>query len=102
MTLSKEQSRLRWSEIRDLWNKWDPIGVLPAMGGPLDEYDSYLGPSLRLLEQGASPNEIEGYLEEIIGNHMGLGTHGVNYVRTTAFATKLSSWFSSRWPGSHV
>src|SRR6266511_5675056 len=102
MTLSKEQSRLRWLEIRGLWNEWDPIGVLPAEGGPFDEYDSYLGPSLRLLEQGVSLGEIEKYLEDIVGNHMGLETHGVNYVRSTEFAAKLSSWFSSRWSGSHV
>jgi hypothetical protein len=102
MTLSKEQSRLRWRELRDLWNEWDPIGVLLSNGGPADEYDSYLGPSLRLLEQGASSGEIERYLEEVIGNHMGLGQHGINYVRSTAFATKLSSWFSSRWAGSHI
>lgn len=29
--------------MRDLWNEWDPIGVFPAKGGPLDEYDSYCG-----------------------------------------------------------
>src|SRR5687768_16727293 len=95
MNLTKEQSRLRWREIRDLWNEWDPIGVGPAEGGPLDEYDSYLGPSLRLLEQGASPEEIGRYLEEIVGDHMGLGASGVHYVRSTAFGAKLSSWFAS-------
>ena len=102
MTLSKEQSRLRWREIRDLWNEWDPIGVFPAKGGPLNEYDSYLGPSLRLLEEDAPLEAIESYLEEIVGTHMGLDTHGINYVRSTKFAAKLSSWFSSRWSGSHV
>ncbi len=102
MILTKEQSRLRWREIRELWNEWDPIGVFPAKGGPLDEYDSYLGPSLRLLEQNASLDEIEAYLEEIVGNHMGLGQHGVDYVRSSAFAAKLSTWFIRGWSGSHV
>jgi hypothetical protein len=100
--LDKEQSRLRWHEIRDLWNGWDPIGVMPAQDGPQDEYDGYLGPSLRLLERGASREELERYLEEIVGEHMGLGDAGVAYVRSTAFAATLQAWFSSRWADTTV
>ncbi len=41
-----------------LHRDWDPIGC----GVPLDEYDSYAWPVLRLLEAGAARAEIEDYL----------------------------------------
>ena len=49
--LTKEQSRARWAEVRALWCDWDPIGVMPSAESdwPLDEYDAYLGQTLRLL-----------------------------------------------------
>jgi hypothetical protein len=75
---------------------------MPGEAGPQDEYDGYLGPSLRLLEKGASREEIERYLEEIVGEHMGLGNTGVAYVRSTAFAATLQAWFSSRWAGTTI
>jgi len=55
-----------------------------------------------LLEQGATREALESYLEEIVGNHMGLGKHGIEYVRSTAFAASLKSWFETRWPDSSV
>ena len=71
--LNKEQSRERWRQVRALWNKWDPIGVCPNTGGPIDEYDSYLGETLRLLEAGAAEQEMADYLVWVVGEHMGLG-----------------------------
>ena len=73
MQIDKEQSRLRWSEIRKLWNEWDPIGVEPFEGGPVDEYDTYVGQSLRLLEQGSNREAVEAYLLDIVGKRIGLG-----------------------------
>jgi hypothetical protein len=60
--LDKSDSRERWRQIRDLWNEFDPIGVMGMEDWPRDEYDSYLGPTLRLLEQDASLEEIQKYL----------------------------------------
>lgn len=41
-----------------LHQDWDPIGC----GVPEDEYDSYLWPVLRLLQDGAAREEIADYL----------------------------------------
>lgn len=100
--LEKEESRQHYQEIRTLWNEWDPIGISPGKGGPLDEYDSYLGPSLRLLEQGASTIEIKKYLSYIVGEYMGLGDEGLAYYRPQEFALKLQAWFAQKREGTHV
>ena len=45
--------------VRDiLWRDWDPIGC----GVPEDEYDDYVGPTLRLLLDGKPRAEIAEYL----------------------------------------
>lgn len=41
-----------------LHGEWDPIGC----GVPLDEYDSYAWPVLKLLRAGAPRAELEAYL----------------------------------------
>lgn len=43
-----------------LHGEWDPIGC----GVPLDEYDSYAWPVLRLLMQGAPRGAVADYLRE--------------------------------------
>jgi hypothetical protein len=100
--LDKDQSGRRWCELRDLWNSWDPIGVEPQSGGPSDEYENYLGPSLRLLESSDSDQELQDYLEYVVGEYMGLGVNGVEYVRGSGFAKTLRSWFEAKWAGTHV
>lgn len=100
--LEKEESRQRYHEIRALWNEWDPIGVLPGEGRPLDEYDSYLGSSIRLLEQGAPETEIEKYLSYIVGEYTGLGDSGVAYCKPQEFTHKLQTWFAQKGSGTHV
>jgi hypothetical protein len=53
MRLTKEHSRERWNELRDLVIAWKPNGLI-AIGSPRDEYDCLLGPLMRDLEQGAA------------------------------------------------
>ena len=43
-----------------LWEDWDPIGC----GVPQDEYDDYVGPTLRLLVEKAPAADIAAYLRE--------------------------------------
>lgn len=38
MRLTKELSRQRWSEIRDLCREWDPIGVMQMQQLQLTHY----------------------------------------------------------------
>jgi len=97
LTLSKEQSRQRWGQSRDLACEWDPIGVV-SDNMNRDEYDCLLGPLLRLLEDKASTDEIFMYLDDEMKGHFGLP-----YVPTTrAFANKVKSWYENTWPNSSV
>lgn len=50
-----------------LHGDWDPIGC----GVPLDEYDSYVWPVLKLLMAMASAEEIAGYLRKAADESMG-------------------------------
>lgn len=102
MRLTKTQSRKRWKEIRELWREWDPIGVMDDPNCPRDEYDGYLGPSLRLLERGAPTEQIAGYLRYVVGEYMGLGTRGIQHSKPEQFAVRLQNWYASKWPDSHV
>jgi len=100
--LSKELSRQRYSELRDLWCDWDPIGVMDQPDWPRDEYDTYVGRSMRLLESGASDQEFLEYLEYIVGEYIGLGQAGIDYNRPAEFIKKMRSGYESKWAGTHV
>lgn len=95
--LTKEQSRKRWRQLRDFWNEWDPIGVSPNNSGPTDEYDSYLGETLRRLESNSSIDELAKYLSWVVGDYMGMGSTGVECSKPIEFAERLHSWFSKSW-----
>jgi hypothetical protein len=100
--LSKEDSRKRWQEIRDLWCRFDPIGVMPMPDWPRDEYDAYLGPTLRLLESGAPQPKIEAYLAQVTLEHMGLNETPAAKLARINFAAELRAWYADRWPGTVV
>jgi len=102
MRLNKSESRKRWSEIRSLWCEWDPIGVMSMPDWPRDEYDSYLGPTLRLLEKDASVQEVMQYLAWAELEHMGLSESPQAHTRRQAFATQLKEWYEKDWADSHV
>ena len=95
--LDKTQSRQRIAEIRQLWNGWDPIGVVGG-NGPDDEYDGYLAPTLRLLERNATIEEIVAYLKWVTLEHMGLP----QVASPEDFAQRLREWFKSKWEGTRV
>jgi len=102
MRLNKEESRKRWAEIRSLWCEWDPIGVMSMPDWPRDEYDSYLSPTLRLLERGASSQELIEYLSWAELEHMGLSESQQAQDRREAFAIQLKEWYEKHWAQSHV
>ena len=103
MRLTKDQSRRRYAEMRDLWAKWDPIGVfLLAEGWPRDEYDAYLGPTLRHLESGASIEELSAYLAYVEIEYMGLSENELVEARRLSFAEELREWYERNWAGTHV
>ncbi len=97
--LSKQQSRQRWKELRDLWNEFDPIGVVGDPNWPRDEYEAYCGPTMRLLERDATVSEIVQYLEWVVCDHMELN---LDHQAAETFALRLQQWFRERWTGTHV
>jgi hypothetical protein len=102
MQLTKDQSRKRWGEIRALWCEFDPIGVVNSLSGPFDEYDAYLGPSLRLLERDATADEIAAYLATVTLNHMGLSDSLEFAMARRQFAHELREWYGIHWRDTTV
>ena len=96
--LDKKASRQRWRELRDKWNEYDPIGVMDGPDGPRDEYEAYVGPTMRLLERGATVADIVRYLEQASG-HMGL-----NFDRPGALqhGAELVRWYQDKWRDTKV
>ena len=100
--LDKSDSRERWRQVRDLWNEFDPIGVMGMEDWPRDEYESYLGQTLRLLEQNAPPEEIQKYLAFVTLEHMGLNETPQFEMSRRDFAKRLRDWYAEKWPDTHV
>ena len=100
--LDKSDSRERWRQVRDLWNEFDRIGVMGMEDWPRDEYESYLGQTLRLSEQDAPPEEIQEYLAFVTPEHMGLSETPQFAMSRRNFAERLRDWYAEKWPGTHV
>lgn len=96
--LDKAESRKRWSELRELWNAFDPIGVMDFSDSAQDEYEGYCGPSMRLLENNASVQELEEYIRSALDN-MGI-RRDRKLIRD--FAEKMNDWFQTNWPETRV
>ena len=85
------------AQLRELWCGWDPIGCLDSPNWPRDEYDSYLEPSLSLLQRGASMREVTEYLEWAVYRNMGVG---LTAVPPAMFAAQLVAWWDIRAAGA--
>jgi hypothetical protein len=83
--------------VRGLFCEWDPIGVMDDPDWPRDEYDCMVGPTVRLLEEGATENEIADYLYREITEHFGLSGDRQD---CHSFARRLRTWFNENSPGS--
>ena len=71
-----------------LWRDWDPIGI-NDLGGPEDEYDSYVGSVCSLLFSGADIYKIRQHLSQIETVNMGLSSPCPNLSHLDDIATKL-------------
>ena len=100
--LAKPDSRERWRQARDLWNEFDPIGVMGQADWPRDEYESYLGQSLRLLEQDASLEDIAKYLAFVTLEHMGLSDTPQFEASRRTFAKRLRDWYAEKRPDTYA
>ncbi|MEQ9609448.1 MAG: hypothetical protein RLN99_17450 [Kiloniellaceae bacterium] len=93
----KARFRKQIDELRELWNAFDPIGVMDDPEWPRDEYDRYLPHTLRLLMDGAGTLAIANYVNSMVCDEMGLtGNSAAAY----AFACELEEWFA-RESASH-
>lgn len=96
--LDKDDSRRRWLELRDLWNAFDPIGVMDGPDSPQDEYEGYLGGCMRLLEQNAETGQLKAKVREAI-DRMGLTVPDAEIER---FALQMQDWYQVHWPDTSV
>ena len=63
-----------------------------------DEYESYVGPTLRLLEHDARMDELAAYFAHVAGGYMELS----QFPDPLAFAQRFQKWYSDHWPESLV
>ena len=88
----KARFRKQIDKLRELWNAFDPIGVMDDPEWPRDEYDRYLPHTLRLLMDGAGTLAIANYVNSMVCDQMALtGNSAAAY----AFACELEAWFAS-------
>ena len=87
-----------WGELRAKWNAYDPIGVMADPDWPRDEYEAYIGPTMRLLERNAP---IEDHLRHMAeaSEHMGLD-FDLEAARRHAHA--FMRWYEDRWRDTRV
>jgi hypothetical protein len=81
-------------ELRQLLNRWDPIGVYDEeRDWPSDEYDCMIDPLLGRLSRGDSRADLSEYLWREIEDHFGLDP---TFAGTGAFADRLLAWFAAK------
>lgn len=82
-------------ELRRLLLSWDPIGVAGEPAWPEDEYDAFLEPLAERLRRGAGEDELTGFLEAAVREHVGLEP---DREREAALAHRLVDWFARARP----
>ncbi len=81
------------SAIREiLFNDWDPLNVKGNFIAP-DEYDDYLGPVLKLLEQNPSLEKISSFLKDVEIQELGGVNNDENTVNAALKLKALSETF---------
>ena len=101
--LSKDESRMRYRELRKLWNEFDPIWVLQEADLETDdEYEFYIGPVMRLLENEASQEEIFEYVRVVVTSNMARKWSDSMIADTERFVTRCREWYRTRWPATFV
>ena len=83
--------RDRVSELRQLLNEWDFIGVFDAETN-FDEYDCMIAPLLARLAEGADSDGIKQWLDAEIIGHFGMSR---GQVETASVAERLTTWWQS-------
>ncbi len=67
---------------------------------PDDEYESYVGWTMRCLESDAGADEIVAGMEEIVTGHMGMSQFDRD--KATEFAQRFIDWYRENWAETRV
>ena len=90
------------SELRQLWNEYDPIGVYSfgdeSSDCSQDEYDSYHGLILRHLNNQSTHDVIYNDVLQLATGHIGLSLTTGLESNTSEFVDKVMTWFESKKP----
>lgn len=73
--MSQELKRKLMLDIRAVEGAlrlWDPIGTLPGVDGPADEYDSYAPHIVTLVARGCAAPELAEHLGKLRADTLGL------------------------------
>ena len=92
--VSKEESRERFAQGRNLWNEFDPIGVAQDV---TDEYDNYVGPCLRIVEAGGGAAEVSAYVAGIVFEYMGMSRSDYLETKIEEFSRRFEEWYRQKW-----
>jgi hypothetical protein len=98
MCPSPQLTSADWQVVAKLWHDFDPIGVFvdpnPDNLCPDDEYDNYAQPTLDLLNQNASRQELTKYITYISCEYIGMSGLKDEYINE--FVDKLFAWNKQR------
>src|SRR5690348_12771790 len=81
-------------KVMEVLRRWDPIGVITSDNQ--DEYDSYSVPIVRMLDVGATVDELLGYMHWIVTDRMGIR---FDEPRARRYAEELVHYWPSSRPG---
>lgn len=69
---------------------WDPIGVEPGAGAPLDEYDSYAPRIASMVKGGCTVEDLAAHLDHLGCEVMGLGpSNEISRAHSLKFAADI-------------
>src|SRR5262245_3076275 len=93
MSLVRENWRERWSHVRDVWIRWDPLGL--AGTARANDYEAFVGPTLSMLAKQRTLEDFEEFLAIATIDQMGLADSDAATDSRQAVARELYDWFAN-------
>jgi hypothetical protein len=85
--MNKKSLKILFDQCRQLWNEFDPIGVMEA--DIFDEYESYIPQTVKLVLEGADANKITTHIEHCVYVDIGMSKHSSMQAEIQNFVKKL-------------
>ena len=89
-TQRQRQIAAQVREVEAILRQWDPIGVSPGAGAPLDEYDNYAPHIVSMVASGCSHADLSNHLHDLRTATIGVGE---NRSRDSEVAHQILSSF---------